>query len=214
MIDLVILKAANAKRWRAMQMHSERVAQFDATARRLCGTDARARYQAISDATQVPFGVGYTIQVPWFVIAVIHEREAGGPPHWDKQLGQGDPLGHVSVHEPHGRGPFRDHDGHDAFYWGALDALTECSPYAARWRDWSPGGALTLLEEYNGLDYAAHGVPSAYVWSGTDQYVSGKYVADHDYRQGVVDVQEGCAPILARMMLIDPSIAFDPEPSA
>jgi lysozyme family protein len=66
-----------------------------------------------------------------------------------------------------------------------------------------------LLEEYNGLGYAAHGVPSAYVWSGTDQYVSGKFVADHVYRAGVIDVQEGCAPLLATMMAIDPSIAID-----
>jgi lysozyme family protein len=55
---------------------------------------------------------------------------------------------------------------------------------------------------------SARGVPSAYVWSGTDQYVSGKYVADHDYRAGVIDVQEGCAPILAMMLALDPTITF------
>jgi hypothetical protein len=27
--------------------------------------------------------------------------------------------------------------------------------------DWTPGGVLTLWEEYNGLGYAARGVPSA-----------------------------------------------------
>lgn len=34
-------------------------------------------------------------------------------------------------------------------------------------------------------------------------YVSGKFVADHVYRAGVIDVQEGCAPLLAVMMAID-----------
>lgn len=185
-----------------MHMRASRIAAFDATAARLCAPDAKARYQKISEATGVP----------WFVIAVIHEREAGGPPHWDKQLGQGDPLIQVSRHDPAGRGPFLNHPndppGEDAFYRGALDALIACAPHAAKWSDWTVGGTLTILEEYNGLGYAAHGVPSAYVWSGTDQYISGKYVADHDYRANVVDVQEGCAPVIARMMAIDPSITF------
>ena len=52
------------------------------------------------------------------------------------------------------------------------------------------------------------GVPSAYVWSGSDQYEHGKYVADHDYRNNVIDVQEGCMPLLAVMMAIDQTIQF------
>jgi lysozyme family protein len=206
MTNIPALIAKNAARWQAMKFHQDRIDAFKATAKRLCAPDAKARYQAIS----IDSGV------PWWVVAVIHEREAGGPPHWDKQLGQGDPLGAVSRHDPSGRGPFFNHPGdapgHDAFYRGALDALIDCAPHASKWTDWSPGGTMTLLEEYNGLGYAAKGVPSAYVWSGTDQYVSGKYVADHDYRAGAVDVQEGCAPILARMMELDPSIQFAGDP--
>jgi lysozyme family protein len=205
MTNIVLLKARNAQRWGEMHMKADRIGAFDATARRLCAPDAKARYQAISNAVW---------QTPdrWAFVAVVHEREASGPPHWDKQLGQGDPLAHASIHDPRGRGPFLTHPGdvpgNDAFHRGATDALTSCGPYAAKWTDWSIGGVLTLLEEYNGLGYAAMGVPSAYVWSGTDQYVSGKYVADHVYRAGAVDVQEGCAPILSRMMAVDPSIQF------
>jgi len=151
--------------------------------------------------------------VPWWFTAIVSEREYGGPPHWDRQLGQGDPLHSVSHNDPAGRGPFLDHPGdtmpgNDAWTRCCLDALIDCAPHAARWTDWSPGGTLTIWEEYNGLGYAAHGVPSAYVWSGSDQYVSGKFVADHVYRPGVKDVQEGCAPLLARMMALDPSIHF------
>jgi hypothetical protein len=36
-----------------------------------------------------------------------------------------------------------------------------------------PGGALTLLEQYNGLGYANRGLPSPYIWSGTDRYLKG-----------------------------------------
>lgn len=202
MINIPALTARNEARWRAMKIDQNRTPSFYATAKRLCDPSAKVRYQEIARATSVP----------WFIVAVIHEREAGGPPHWDKQLGQGDPLNQASRHDPKGRGPFFDHPDdpplQNAFYRAALDALIDCGPYAAKWKDWTPGGALTLLEEYNGLGYAARGVPSAYVWSGTDQYVSGKYVADHVYRADVKDVQEGCAPILHAMMEIDPSIEF------
>jgi lysozyme family protein len=99
--------------------------------------------------------------------------------------------------------------GHDAWTRCCLDALIDCAPHAARWTDWTIGGVLTLLEEYNGLGYAARGVPSAYVWSGTDQYESGKFVADHVCRAGVKDVREGGAPLLAMMMAIDPSIEIN-----
>ena len=209
MTNIPALIAANEARWDHMHIRANRIPQFDATAKRLCDPTAKARYAGVTDRLAI---VSYQ-PVPWWFIAVVSEREYGGPPHWDRQLGQGDPLGLVSRHDPRGRGPFLNHPGdttpgNDAWTRGCLDALIECGPYAAKWLDWTAGGALTLLEEYNGLGYAAHGVPSAYVWSGTDQYVSGKYVADHDYRSGVVDVQDGCAPILARMMAIDPSIKF------
>lgn len=203
MTDVAALIAKNGQRWGNMHIRAARLEAFDATARRLCASSAKSRYQSIALATKVP----------WWVIAVIHEREASGPPHWDRSIAQGDPLNHPSIHDPAGRGPFLNHPsdppGQDAFYRGALDALIDCPPYAARWKDWTAGGTLTLLEEYNGLGYAIRGVPSAYVWSGSDQYVSGKFIADHVYRAGVLDVQEGCAPLLSRMMAFDFSIRFD-----
>jgi lysozyme family protein len=196
--NIAALKAANAHRWSVMHVRADKIAEFDKTAARLCAPENKARYQKIAAATKVP----------WAVIAVIHEREAGGD--FNGQLGQGDPLDHVSVHVPTGRGPFLNHPndppGEDAFYRSALDALTSCPPYAAKWTDWSIGGLLTILEEYNGLGYANRGVPSAYVWSGSDQYDHGKFIADHVYSASAVDVQEGVAPLISRMAALDPTI--------
>lgn len=208
MTDIVALKAANAHRWAAMHMNASRIPAFHATALRLCALDAKVRYQGV---TQRLTELGFT--VPWWFVAVVSEREYGGPPRWDRQLGQGDHLNEKSSDVPAGMGPYLDHPGdvtpgHDAWTRCCVDVLVNSAPFAAKWTDWSPGGALTLWEEYNGLGYAARGVPSAYVWSGTDQYISGKYVADHVYRASAVDVQEGCAPIFAMMMAIDPTIAF------
>jgi len=65
-----------------------------------------------------------------------------------------------------------------------------------------------MLEEYNGLGYASRGVPSPYVWSGTDQYRSGKYVRDGDYDPNAIDSQPGCAGLLMAMRALERSIDF------
>lgn len=143
--------------------------------------------------------------VPWFIIAVIHERESSQS--WTGSLAQGDPWNQVSIHKPANRGPF------NSWEEAAIDALTECPPYAAKNTDWSAGGALTLLEQYNGLGYANRDEPSPYVWSGTDQYRSGKYIRDGVYSPTVIDVQLGCAGLLMAMMELDNSVGFT-EPEA
>jgi len=187
MTNLVALRAANAERWANAKL--TRGPEFGPVARRLVA--AKARYQAVEQRTGVY----------WPFIAVTHEREASQ--NWHSQLGQGDPLNEVSTHVPKGRGPFATWED------GAYDALVNCGPYAARNKDWSIGGLLTLLEQYNGVGYANRGLPSPYIWSGTDQYHSGKYVADGVFDPDAVDKQLGCAGLLMAMMAIDPSIKFD-----
>lgn len=185
-ISIAELKNRNGTRWANAKLNRN----FASVAKSLVATQAKERYQAVEAKTKVP----------WFIIAVIHEREASQ--NWNTQLGQGDPLNRVSVHVPKGRGPFSTWEN------GAYDALVNTSPYAARNTDWSPGSAMTLLEEYNGLGYAGRGIPSPYVWSGTDQYVRGKYVRDGVFDANTVDVQLGCAGLLKTMMVLDPTIKF------
>ena len=207
-VDIKTLIDRNAQRWAGMKLDPSRLSTFKDIASRLCLPENKVRFQAV---TQRLATLGFQ-PVPWWFIGIVAEREYGGPPHWDKQLGQGDPLGQVSRNDPAGRGPFisrpTDTLTDNAWLRCALDALIDCAPHAAHWPDWSSGGTMTIFEEYNGLGYAMRGVPSAYVWSGTDQYVSGKYVADHVYRADTKDVQEGCAPILDVMMQIDKTISW------
>jgi lysozyme family protein len=184
------LKTANDAHWTAMHPDPNLVGTLDRIASRLAAPAAKTRYETVSARTTVP----------WFIIAVIHEREASQS--WAANLAQGDPWDKVSVHVPRGQGPFANWE--DA----AVNALARCAPYAAHWADWSVGGALTLLEQYNGLGYAARGVPSPYLWAGTDQYTSGKYIADGHYDPNAVDHQLGCAALIARMAIIDPSVRF------
>ncbi len=186
MTDLAALECANAKRW----ANARPIRNFSAVARHLVSPSAKSAYQAVSAKTGVP----------WAAIAVIHQRECSQD--WMRSLAQGDPWNRVSVHVPAGRGPFKSWDE------AAIDALVNCAPYAARNKDWSIGGTLTKLEEYNGLGYASRGRPSPYIWSGTDQYSCGKYVRDGVYDPEAVDSQPGCAGLLLAMMALDPTITF------
>jgi lysozyme family protein len=192
MVDLGKLTAANLARWNAASVLPEWLRLVDSVVHRL--VNSKQRYITVENATHVP----------WPVIAVIHQRESSQS--WFGSLAQGDPWNQVSIHVPRGRGPFASWEA------AAIDALTVCPPHATHWSDWSIGGALTLLEQYNGLGYAGMGRPSPYVWSATDQYHSGKYTADGHYDPNVIDHQTGCAALLARMTLIDPAIAQEWHP--
>jgi lysozyme family protein len=186
MTDLNGLRAANARRWANARLMRD----FITVARRLIEPAAKIKYQAVAKRTGVP----------WFIIAVIHEREASQ--NWACSIAQGDRFDRVSVHVPAGRGPF------PSWEEAAVDALVNCEPKAALNHDWSPGGALTILERYNGLGYASKGVPSPYIWAGTDQYRSGKYVRDGVYDPNAVDSQLGCAGLLLTMSTMDLTVKF------
>lgn len=184
MVDLAALTRANADRWQKATV----IRNLTGVAKALVA--AKPRYQAVEKATGVP----------WWAIAVIHERESSQD--WRGSLAQGDPWNRVSVHVPAGRGPF------NSWEEAAIDALVNCSPFLARKKDWSLGATLTNLELYNGTGYASRGLPSPYVWAGTDQYRSGKYVADGKFDPAKIDPQPGCAALLKIMMTLDPSIKF------
>jgi lysozyme family protein len=185
-IDIQGLIKKNQDRWSVAKITRE--SDFMSTAVRL--VDYKARYDEIEADTGVP----------WWVVAVIHEREASQ--NFSRSIAQGDRWDEVSVNEPRGRGPFK------SFKEAAHDALVNCPPFAARWKDWSAGGAMTLLERYNGLGYAKRGIPSPYIWSGTDQYVKGKYVRDGVFDPDFVDKQLGCAGLVLAMQKIDPTIVI------
>jgi len=187
MTDLAALRSANAARWAKARL--TRGPEFEKYA--LKAVANKATYKEIEQRSGVP----------WVFVAVAHYRESSQD--FSKSLAQGDPWNKVSVHVPAGRGPFQ------SFADAAVDALVNCAPYAARNADWSIEGMLTYLERYNGLGYANRGLPSPYVWSGTDQYVKGKYVADAVFDPNAVDKQLGCAGLILAMQKLDASIVFD-----
>lgn len=177
------LRQANAKRWTEAKLTRSSeyrgTSQYPGPVPRILA--AQNRYERVQAMTGVD----------WRFVACTHYRESNL--NFNTQLGQGDPLHSVSTHAPEGRGPF------NSFEDGAYDALVNCGPYAARIKDWSLPGMLTVLEMYNGLKYAYAGVPSPYIWSGTDQYTIGKVMRDHGPIEQVVDKQLGVAGIILQL---------------
>lgn len=144
----------------------------------------RARYEAVSTRTGVP----------WFVVAVIHAKEASL--RFTRHLHNGDPLTARTVHVPAGRPP-----GEPPFTWedSAEDALAYDGFTA--WRDWSIAGTLYKLEGYNGWGYRAHhpDVLTPYLWSGSNHYTRGLYVEDGRFDPDAVSRDPGAAVVLRRL---------------
>lgn len=170
----------NAERWATAKF--TRSTQINAQATKIQAN--RSRYESVSKSTGVP----------WDVIGVIHYRESSGD--FAGVLHNGQKIigtGKVTTIVPKGRGPFA------TWEQAAIDALMNCAPFAGKNKDWSIAGTLDILERYNGLGYRKKGLPSPYLWAGTDQYVKGKYVADGKYDPNHVDKQLGVAPILMKL---------------
>lgn len=139
--------------------------------------------------------VGASLGVPWFFVAVIHNMEAGQ--RFTAHLHNGDPLSARTKHVPAGR----PKTGHPPFTWeaSAIDALGMKGLGAGT--DWSLSGMLYQLERYNGWGYRRHHphVLSPYLWSFSNHYTSGKYVADGTWSETAVSRQCGAAVLLRRM---------------
>lgn len=113
---------------------------------------------------------------------------------------QGDPLTHKSRHVPKGRIPGVSpaytflQAAEDAYYSKDLDYLQA--------KDWSTiGSTLWVCEGFNGTGYWKRGLVSPYIWSGTSNYLRGKYTGDNRYNPKAVDQQMGVAALLLRMQL-------------
>lgn len=177
------LKAKNLKRWQ----DSKVTKTYPALVKKILIN--KSRYQQVESLTGVP----------WVIVAVIHVREADM--NFNTQLAQGDPLSRKSIHVPKGQGPYT---GPSAWVNAAVQALKDAGGLS--WKDWTPGGWTTFLEKYNGLGYSSKGRPSPYVWAGTNQYRSGKYVADGQYSSTAIDTQPGCASLIGQLAVEDKTI--------
>jgi lysozyme family protein len=128
-------------------------------------------------------------KVPWYVVGAIDCREENFSN--GSYLGNGDPLYRVSTHVPRGRGPF------NSWYAGAIDAFhLDGMDHLPIGGHWDIVTALIKCEGYNGMGYASKGLPSPYVWGGSNIQQAGKYVADGHFSSTTWDTQPGVASML------------------
>lgn len=182
--------------WDTMTINQDREHEFQQLAE--FAYDHKAVYQDIEASSDVP----------WPMTAVIHRRESNA--NFSRYLGNGQRLNQVTTIAPRGRGPFT---GPNAFKDGALDAFKVDGLSSVP--DWRLEKILYYLELYNGFGYANRGLPSPYLWGGTNiqkpgkygTYVNGHFV-DNAFDPHIMDSQPGCAPLLSMITKVDPSVQF------
>jgi len=178
-----------ADQWDRMMIKRDRVKEFNKIAEYALAH--RGIYTAIEGRTGVP----------WPMIAILHRRESDAD--FNTYLGNGQPLNRKTTIVPKGRGPF------SSFEEGAIDALQYDKLTSVK--DWRLEKILFYCEAFNGAGYNNRGLPSPYVWGGTNIQQPGKYVSDGRWNGKTWDSQPGCAPILKTIMMMDLNIEFKRE---
>ncbi len=153
--------------------------------------------------------------VPWWFVAIVHAMECSL--RFDQHLHNGDPLSARTVRVPKGRPPVGgprftwEESARDSIAYEKLDKVT----------DWSLPSVLYHWHRYNGInnEYKRRGIPTPYLWSGSQHYRKGKYVADHQFDPEAVSGQAGAAVILKALLdlgavTIDKNQGIESNPAA
>ncbi len=153
----------------------------------------RARYAAVGDR----------LAIPWYFIGATHGLEASF--NFRAHMHNGDfPLAARTRQVPRGRPmvwlPPSDWES------SAIDAMRLLG-YANQ-PDWGIARTLHRLEGYNGFGYRARGVPTPYLWSFSNHYDRGKFVADGRWNPAARSQQCGAA-LMIKMLADAGDITLD-----
>lgn len=151
--------------------------------------------------------VGEVVGAHWWVIGVLHLREAGESDvgRWLCVLHNGEKIIGTSRKtslKPNGRGPFT------SFKAAAIDAFEiERLTNRREWNECPIEFLAYVSEKFNGFGYRdAHNMRSPYLWGGTNQQQRGKYVGDGDFDANEMDQQIGTMAVLRSLQQLDPTI--------
>lgn len=179
------LRAEYQRLWDTCQIRNERRATVTLAADRLLSN--QLRYEA----------AGNPLSLPWYFVAVIHNMESSQG--FDRHLHNGDPLTARTVQVPADR-PIL---GTPPFTWeeSAEDALSLHTIGDV----WSIPDLLYEIERFNGWGYRKYHPEtlSPYLWSFTNHYTAGKYVADGKWDPDAVSAQCGAAALLLELSIGD-----------
>ena len=157
----------------------------------------KSRYENVSRRTNMPAKL----------IAAIHWRESTG--NFNTYLHQGDRLGQPAVNWPNNIPVF--HVWEDAAVH-ALNMKKGLQTQLEMTADTTDVPSIaTYAEAYNGLGYHYKDRPSPYVYSGSNQYSSGKYVSDGRFDASVKDRQNGVVPLMGAINGLDTEQDLTPK---
>lgn len=191
--NLTDLKGDYKAKWDKMVISPERDAQVTEAAKKVIA--GKPIYYKLQTETGVP----------WYFIGVLHYRESDCK--FNTHLHNGDSLNAKTVHVPQGRPrvgnpPFTfDYSAQDALHYEGFTNQP----------DWSLEAMAYRFEAYNGWGYRSHHCASPYLWSGSNDYTSGKFISDHVFDGTVVDSQMGTMPILKKIGELE-NINFNQAP--
>jgi len=138
--------------------------------------------------------VAEIVNIPASLIAAIHYRESSN--NFKTYLHNGDPLGKRTVHEPKG------------IFFAKWE---KAAVHAIRQKDsirkdlgltrhsTSMAAIAAFAERYNGLGYKGRGIFSPYVFSGTNLYKGGLFVADHKFNSKIKDRRPGILALMTKI---------------
>lgn len=168
--------------WDGMDVRDSWTGAIDRRAKKIIGN--RETYEAVEASTGVP----------WWMIGAIHSMESGL--RFDRHLHNGDSLKKRTWRVPRGR----PRTGKPPFTWeeSADDAIRQKGWHKVT--NWPIERVLFETERYNGWGYRMYrGIKSPYLWSGSQHYSRGKYVADGKWSRTAVSGQTGAACLMRRI---------------
>lgn len=175
------------------EIRSAKISEVKWYTDKLADPARRERYQKIEDE----------ICVPWYFVGIIHGMECAFD--FNKHLHNGDPLRSRTVQVPKGR-PATWNPPTD-WHSSAVDALRYDK--FADLTDWDLARMLYRWEAYNGWrSRLLHNINTPYLWSFSNHYSKGKFVADNVWDANAVSKQCGAAVMLK--MIVQSGVVAQP----
>lgn len=137
------------------------------------------------------------IKCPWYALGIVHYMEGGC--NFSKHIHNGDSLTARTWQVPAGR-PLAAPKFGSSYTWeeSAEDWFKLKNWH--KWQDWGVADILYRLEANNGMGYRKRSEATPYLWSFTNHYEKGKFVADGKYDEDAVSKQVGAAILLKELM--------------
>jgi lysozyme family protein len=137
------------------------------------------------------------LKCPWYALGIVHYLE--GSCNFSKHIHNGDPLTARTWQVPAGRPLLPPQFGKSYTWEESAEDWFRLKNWH-KWQDWGVQDMLYRFEANNGFGYRKRSVATPYLWSYSDHYDKGKFVADGKYDADAVSKQVGAAILLKELL--------------